>query len=102
MDSGDKIIVYVDSELEDIVPGFLENRKKDITSIIEALTNNNYETIRIIGHSMKGSGGGYGFDPISDIGKFLEMEAKNSNAEKIREQVEALSSYLERIEVVYE
>ena len=102
MDSSDKIIVYVDSELEDIVPGFLENRKKDIASITDALTSNDYETIRIIGHSMKGSGGGYGFDPISDIGRAIEMEAKNSNAEKIREQVEALSSYLERIEVVYE
>ena len=102
MDSDDKIIVYVDSDIKDLVPGFLENRKKDITSIIDALTENDYETIRIIGHSMKGSGGGYGFDNISDIGRLLEQGAKTRNAIEIRKCVERLSEYLERVKVVYE
>jgi HPt (histidine-containing phosphotransfer) domain-containing protein len=102
MDGDEKVIVYVDSDLEDIVPGFLENRSKDITTIMEALLNNDYEAIRIIGHGMKGSGGGYGFDKISDIGREIEIEAKSGNSEKINEQIVKLSSYLERIEVVYE
>ena len=102
MDSSDKIIVYVDSDIEDIVPGFLENRSKDIISITEALLNNDYEAIRITGHSMKGAGGGYGFNCISDIGSSIEMEAMNCNAEKIREEVKKLSLYLERVEVIYE
>jgi len=101
MDSGDKIIVYVDSDIEDLVPGFLENRGRDITSIKEALSNNDYEAIRIIGHSMKGTGGGYGFDSISDIGSSIETEAENRDSEKIREQTEKLSSYLKCVEVVY-
>ena len=102
MDSDDKIIVYVDSDIKDLVPGFLENRKKDITSIIDALTENDYEAIRIIGHSLKGSGGGYGFDNISDIGRLLEQGAKTRNAIEIRKCVERLYEYLERVKVVYE
>ncbi|MBI5361281.1 MAG: Hpt domain-containing protein [Planctomycetes bacterium] len=97
-----KIIVHVDAELEDIVPGFMENRRKDIKSILEALKGGDYETIRILGHSMKGSGGGYGFDAITEIGASLEQSAKDKNTENIRKKVDELSTYLENVEVKYE
>lgn len=97
-----KIIVHVDAELEDLVPGFLENRQKDIKSMLEALNHGDYETIRILGHSMKGAGGGYGFDAITEIGASLEQFAKDKETEEIRKKINELSSYLERIEVRYE
>ncbi|MGR3174672.1 MAG: Hpt domain-containing protein [Candidatus Scalindua sp.] len=98
----EKIKVSVDPEIMDIVPGFLDNRKKDVMSMLEALENGDYETIRMLGHSMKGSGGGYGFDTISEIGNSIEQEAKNRNVEEIRRNIEELATYLERIEIVYE
>ena len=97
-----KVIVTVDSDLEDLIPGYFENRQKDIRSIRKALENDDYETIRILGHSMKGSGGGYGFDAITDIGRSLEEDANVGNADGIRKHTDELSSYLERVEVVYE
>jgi len=51
---------------------------------------------------MKGSGAGYGFDTISEIGKSVEQAAKEKNSEEIQKQVKALSAYLDRVEVVYE
>jgi len=99
---GEKIIVHVDAELEDLIPGFLENRQEDIRSIREALEKDNYETIRTLGHSMKGSGGGYGFDAITDIGRSLENAAKDKNSEEIRRWLGELLRYLERVEVIYE
>lgn len=98
----DKIIVQVDPELEDIIPVFLENRYKDIKSMLESLKQSDYESIRILGHIMKGAGGGYGFDAITDIGHSLEQAAKDKNSEKIRKLVGELSTYLECVEVVYE
>ena len=97
-----KVIVTVDSDLEDLIPGYFENRQKDIRSIRKALENDDYETIRILGHSMKGSGGGYGFDAITDIGRSLEEEANAGNADGIIKYTDELFSYLERVEVVYE
>ena len=99
---GDKIVVHVDAELEDLIPGFLENRQEDIRSIREALEKDDYETIRTLGHSMKGSGGGYGFDGITDIGLHIENAAKEKNVEEIRRWLGELLHYLERVEVVYE
>jgi hypothetical protein len=55
-----------------------------------------------MGHGMKGSGGGYGFDAITNIGRKIEAAAKAGDAEAIRGGRDELALYLERIEVVYE
>lgn len=100
--NSDKIIVHVDSDLEELIPGYLDNRRRDVQSMLEALARGDYETIRVLGHSMKGSGGGYGFDPITEIGSCLERAAKARDREGLQKWVGELLSYLDGIEVVYE
>ncbi len=95
-------IVKIDKDLEDLIPGYLENRRRDVISIREALKKNDLDTIRIVGHSMKGSGGGYGFDRITEIGKLIEESAKNMDKEGIIGHIDGLSRYLDHIEIVYE
>jgi len=96
-----KIIVRVDKDLAEIIPVFLENRQKDCKSIQEALEKGDYETIRILGHSMKGVGGGYGFDAVTDLGASIEQAAKNKDAAEINNLIDELMTYLDRVEVVF-
>jgi HPt (histidine-containing phosphotransfer) domain-containing protein len=96
----DKIIVSVDPDLIDLAPGFLEKRKGDIQTISVALKEKDFETIRILGHSMKGAGGGYGFQTITDIGNRIEQAAREMRSEEIENCLRELSSYLSRVEVV--
>jgi len=98
----EKIIVHVDPEIADLIPGFLENRRKDIKAMDEALRQGDFEAIQVLGHSMKGAGGSYGFDAVTDIGKSLEQAAKDKDAEGIQRSVQELSIYLGCVEVVYE
>ncbi len=49
---------------------------------------------------MKGSGGGYGFDGITEIGGEIETAAKRRDPVAIRIQADALSRYLARVEIV--
>jgi HPt (histidine-containing phosphotransfer) domain-containing protein len=100
-DSG-PIIVKVDSDFEDIIPGFLRNRQGDIETILEALEKCDYETIRILGHNMKGAGGGYGFEVITEIGRAIEQAALNNDEAEIKKSLSELSTYLEQIEIVFE
>jgi HPt (histidine-containing phosphotransfer) domain-containing protein len=97
-----KIIVHVDPDIADLIPGFLENRHKDIKTMGEAVTQGDFETIQILGHSMKGAGGSYGFDAITDIGKSLEQAAMAKDSGWIKKSVQDLSAYLDCVEVVYE
>ena len=95
-----KIIAHVDPDLEDLIPGYLANRKKDIAAIREALEKKDLDTVRILGHSMKGSGGGYGFDAITDIGTMLEKAAEEGGVEAIRREIVRLEDYLQRVVIV--
>ncbi|MCX5849313.1 MAG: Hpt domain-containing protein [Deltaproteobacteria bacterium] len=97
-----KIIVHVDNDLADLIPGYLFNRKKDIAAIHDALEKKDLETIRILGHSMKGSGGGYGFENITDIGMLIEKAAKEGRDEDILLQIKRLEDYLLQVEVLYD
>jgi hypothetical protein len=51
---------------------------------------------------MKGAGGGYGFDAITEIGAALEEAAKQRNGAEIRDRVNELARYLDRVEVISE
>jgi len=96
-----KIIVKVEADLEDLIPGYLENRRKDIQEIPDLLKSGDYESVRLRGHSMKGSGGGYGFEAISLFGRAIEDSAKRGEAGEILDNLDRMSRYLDNLEVVY-
>lgn len=100
--SADKITVIIDKDLEDLIPGFLENRNKDISSLKEALAQGKLETLKSIGHSLKGVGGGYGFDQLSEIGAEIERLAKSGETVGIDALIEQMADYLIRIEIIFE
>jgi len=97
----DKVIVYIDPDLETIVPGFLENRRKDAAALDTALQGNDWMTLRLLGHRMKGDGGGYGFEEISRIGEALEQAAMREDRAVVQSQTTALADFLAKVEIVY-
>ncbi len=98
----DKITVRIDRDLEEIAPGYLENRRKDLLLLPEALERGDFDNLKVLGHRMKGSGAGYGFNGITDIGRSVETAAKERDVEGVRSAIDELASYLDRIEVIYE
>ena len=87
-----------DPRLQSVIPVYLAKRRDDIQAILSALTGADYDTIRTIGHKMHGTGGGYGFDEITEIGAQLERAAEVRNVEEIQRNVARLTEYLNRIE----
>ena len=95
------LTLHIDPGLEEIVPGFLENRRRDVQTLETALQQNDLNTIRVIGHRMKGDGGGYGFDVISTIGDGMERSAAREDRDAIRRHIAELIDFLARVTVVY-
>lgn len=95
------IVIEIDIELQSITPEFLENRKNDCLLIARLLEEGDFGEIRTLGHRMKGAGGSFGFDDISEIGETIEKAALAADKETISNQILRLSDYLERVVVNY-
>jgi len=96
----EELVAYIDEELMSIIPDYFARRNDDIRSIEKALEQKDYEVIRRLGHSMKGSGGGYGFDVITDIGLQLEQAAAEEKPEEIRSLIGTLSEFINTVRIV--
>ncbi len=101
-DRSDTILVRANPMLADLIPGFLQNRRHDVNAMLDALEGSDFAIVENLGHGMKGSGGSWGFQGITDIGAALERAAVNADNEGSRKLVGELSKYLDRVEIVYD
>jgi PAS domain S-box-containing protein len=99
---GDTVVVHAHRKLADLVPGFLRNRRQDVVALLDALAQGDFETVEHLGHGMKGAGGSWGFQGITEIGAGLEQAASNADAAASSNWVGELSRYLDRVEVVFD
>lgn len=96
-----RIMVRIDPELEEIIPDFFAFRHRDLEALSELMEQGDFERIRVIGHNLKGAGGGFGFDAISEIGQRLEQAAELAATADVRRCMQELADYLDRVEVCY-
>ena len=96
----EKIVIHADPRLRAVIPAYLDKRREDVLAILAALEKLDYEMIGELGHKMSGTGGGYGFPRITEIGASIHQAATERNSSAIRSQVAKLSGYLQQVEVI--
>ncbi len=97
----ERIVVHVEAYLERILPRYLVGRREEVVSLLEGTMPEDLDTIRVFGHRMKGTGGAYGLDAITEIGNTLEQAAIHQSINEIEELLDSFLNYLDRLEVVY-
>ena len=97
----EKLIVKVDRELEDLMPLFMDTCKRDIDALAEGLASNDFASLRTIGHGMKGSGGAFGFEAVTDIGAIIQASALVNDRATIERQLAVLRDYQASVEIQY-
>jgi len=98
----DRVIVEVDEDLSDLIPGFLAHKRTDIDSIFEAVARRDYAAIGRIAHRIKGEGGSYGFDTMTETGRSLEHAAAIRDNGAVTTLARQLLKYLDQVEVVFQ
>jgi PAS domain S-box-containing protein len=96
------LFAHIDPDLEDLIPDFLGKRRKDSEKIATLLARpgkRSLEEIGKIGHSMKGSGGSYGLNQVSKIGKAICDAVQANDRTSIDALNRELSSYILRMKV---
>ena len=96
----EKIVIHADPCLRAVIPAYLDKRREDARAILAALEKLDYEMIGELGHKMCGSGSGYGFSRITELGASIGQAAKERNSGAIRSHVAELSRYLQQVEVI--
>jgi len=86
--------IPVSDEIMALVPQYLAYKEGQIEEARAALVSRDFGPIRRFGHNLKGTGRGYGFPPIEELGKEIERAAAQANASRIAEQLDALHRFV--------
>lgn len=97
-----KFQVTVDAELEPIMPRYLEIRMEELAKLEHALSSGDDETVRMLGHKLKGTGTSYGFTRLTELGAAIERAGRGGDLPQANELTTEVRTYLENVEVVYE
>jgi HPt (histidine-containing phosphotransfer) domain-containing protein len=99
-----EIVAYVERDMEEIIPYFIEDSKAEIKGLVAALKAGDYQALKDFGHKIKGSSVtcSEGFREMSDIGLAIEEAAKEKKGLKeIQGLVRRFVDYVNNVKVVY-
>jgi CheY-like chemotaxis protein len=97
----ERIRIHAVEGLEDLIPGYLANCRKNLLTLADVVANADLDAARVIGHGMKGCGQGYGFAAITEIGREIEHAAAGLDAAGVSAQLVRLEDFLSRVDVIY-
>jgi PAS domain S-box-containing protein len=97
LDMPDFSDVDVQNSMAELIPFFIESTQKDLEQIKTALETNDLETVRRVGHSLKGSSGAYGQEDIGLIGASIETSALIADMKEINARVADLEVSLNEL-----
>ena len=73
---------------------YIKHTTKELAKIQEDIDNILIDSLRTFGHNIKGSGGMYGFEEVTNLGTKIEASAKVNDRNKIKLLLEELSDFL--------
>ena len=93
--------IYVDPDLADYIPTFVDHRKKELQQAEQALASKDFESLKSLGHTLKGCCASYGFVELGGLGRTLEDLAKTEKSEDIASLLTDMKWLLNHFEVVH-
>jgi HPt (histidine-containing phosphotransfer) domain-containing protein len=95
-----RILVHPPDDLPyQVVATYLDNCRKGVQSLKDAIERSDYDFAGLYGHRMKGSGGAYGFPLLTETGASIEQAAHARNDADLRTWAAAVEAHLESVEV---
>ncbi len=96
-----KFQVLVDPDLEPIMGRYMELQFRDLNLMKNAIASGDGESVRMLGHKLKGSGASYGFNDLTEIGASMEIAGRTGDLKSAGDLAEQIHAYLENVEVIY-
>ena len=87
------------ARLAEQLPAYLANCRHNVIDMQDALDRDDFEAVTILGHNLRGSGGGFGFPALTDLGAGLELASGNTDHDGVGRLLGELSRYLDGIQI---
>jgi hypothetical protein len=94
-----KIQLRVEPPLRELLPGFIENRRRDLERMRQALRAGDLAAIRDVGQNIRAFSRVYGFDELTALGEEIRCAADECSTLRIVHLQGQLADYLSRVEV---
>ena len=95
----DKIRLHVEPVLKELVPAFLENRRRDLERMRQALVSGDLAAIRDVGQNIRAFSRVYGFEDLTALGEEIRSAAAEHSTLRIVHLQGQLADYLSRVEI---
>ncbi len=92
-------ICVVDHDVFGLAKKFLDRQARAVSGLWIAIRERDFERIRKTGHDLKGSGGAYGFDGLSNLGTALEVAAGEKDGDLVEQLLASLEEKLASVEL---
>jgi HPt (histidine-containing phosphotransfer) domain-containing protein len=93
-------VVRADPEIEDLIPGFLRNRRTELAALESALACSDYEFICRMAHTWKGICRPYGFVDLGVLSQRLEEAGGRGSSDETTAIIEQMREYLAKVQVI--
>ncbi len=95
-------LVQEDPSFADILTDFVEQLPHRVRQFEETLEANDLAALTSYAHQLKGSGGGYGFPMLTELGGRLEQAAQAAQLDECARALDELKSIVARVVVLPE
>jgi HPt (histidine-containing phosphotransfer) domain-containing protein len=83
-----------------MVTDYIQRYLAGLPAAKASLAGLDHDALRVYGHRLKGSGGGYGVPRLTEFGALIEDAARRGDTEALQNQFAELEAYLGRLEVI--
>ncbi len=93
--------VEIDIVLKDLIPTYLETRKKDLVQMKQWLEEKKYKEVLELLHRIKGSGGSYGFLRLTQLSGEMEDTLRKDPNAPVKHYLDQMEEYLSNLSISY-
>lgn len=92
---------FVSHDIADLIPPFLENRRRDIDALREAVRSRSSRRLEFLASRMYAAGNPYGFRQITTFGRLIREACASGRLEGVDKVIDEYERYLEVVEVEF-
>ena len=80
---------------------YMEIRRRELDELEAAIADRDSESVRLLGHKLKGTGASFGFDHLTEWGALIELAGRDEDLDQAATVTEEVRHFIENVDIVF-